>query len=135
MTWFWWQLTHNITVHIIGLSLKKSCFENNVEKIPSFAGCHVATHPKSGSCGSRGINLRVFFLFVLETSQYPSGLGPEEVALFVRLDGEHPSSCHILSRLELPHVDEIKNFVVNPRSVVRMFCFSELYSASSYFLS
>ena len=57
MTCFWWQLTHYITVHIIGLSLKKKSFEINVEKIPSFAGCHAATHPKSGSCGSRWINL------------------------------------------------------------------------------
>ena len=30
------------------------------------------------------------FPLVLETSQYPSGLGPEDVALFVRLDGEQP---------------------------------------------
>ena len=33
--------------------LKKSCFEINVKKIATFAGCHLATHPKSWSCGSR----------------------------------------------------------------------------------
>ena len=53
MSCFWWQLTHNITVHIRGLSLKKSCFEIKVEKIPSLACCHLATHAKSGSCGCR----------------------------------------------------------------------------------
>ena len=58
---------------------------------------------------------KVLFLLGLETFQYPSGLCSEEVALLVRLDGEHPSFGHIISRLELPHVDEIKNFVVNPR--------------------
>ena len=46
MTCFGWQLTHDITVHFTRLSLKKSCFEINVEKIPTFAGCHLATHPE-----------------------------------------------------------------------------------------
>ena len=68
-----------------------------------------------------GIGLLVILLFVLETSQYPSGVRPEEVTLFVLLDGEHPSSSYIISRLNLPRVDEIKNFDVNPRSVLQMF--------------
>ena len=33
---------------------------------------------------------------------------PIEVVLLVRLDGAHPSSSHIISRLDLPHVDEIQ---------------------------
>ena len=37
------------------------------------------------------------------------------IVLFVRLDGEHPSSGHILSGLELPHVDEIKKPRCQPR--------------------
>ena len=74
MTCFWWQLTHNITVHILRLSLKKGCLKINVEKIPTFAGCHLATHPTSGSCGSRGVGLLVFLLRVLEASQHSSGL-------------------------------------------------------------
>ena len=90
-----------------------------MKNVPTFAGCHLATHPKSGSCGSRGIRLLIFLLFVLETSQHPSGLCPEEITLFVRLDGEHPSSGHIISRLDLPHVDEIKILVVNPGSVLQ----------------
>ena len=92
MTWFWWQLTHNITIHTIRLSLKESCLKINVKDVPTFAGCRVATHPKSKSCGSRGIRLLIFHLFVLETSQYPSDFCLEEVTLFVRLDSEHPLS-------------------------------------------
>ena len=84
MTCFWWQLTHDITVHIMRLSLEKGCFEINVEKTPTFAG---ATHPKSRSSRSRRICLQVLLLFVLESSQYPSRLCPEEVALLVGFNG------------------------------------------------
>ena len=35
MTCFWWQWTHNITVHIIR-PLMKCCFEINVKKDPNF---------------------------------------------------------------------------------------------------
>ena len=99
--------TKNITVHTIRLSLKESCLKINVKDLPTFAGCQFATHPKSRTCGSRRICLLMLLLFVLETSQYQSGLCLEEVALSVCLDGEHPSSCHIISRFNLPHVDEI----------------------------
>ena len=60
------------------------------------------------------MRLLVFLLFVLENSQYPSGLCIEEVTLFVYLDGEHPSSSHRISRLNLPHANEVKNLIVNP---------------------
>ena len=70
----------------------------------------------------------------LATSQYLSSLCLQEITLFVRLDGEHPSSGHIISRLDLPHVDEIKNLVVNPRSGLQMFGFSKLFVVSSSFL-
>ena len=83
MICFVWQLAHNITIHIMRLSLQKGCFEFNVEKIPSFARCHLATHPKSRSGGSRRICLQVLLLFLLESSQYSSLLCPEEVALLV----------------------------------------------------
>ena len=96
MTCLWWQLTHDITVHILRLPLKKGCFEINMKKIPTSIGCLLATHSKSWSCGSRGIGLLVTLLLVLETPQYPSGLCLEEVAQLVRLDGEHASSGHFL---------------------------------------
>ena len=77
----------------------------------------------------------VILLLVLETSQYPSGLCPEEVALLVSLHGEHPSSGHIVLRFDLPHANEIKNLSVNPRFVLEVFPFSKLLLESSYFLS
>ena len=93
-----------------------------------------ATHPKSGICGSKGIRLLRFLCLSLETSQYPSGFCLEEVTLFVRLDGEHPSSSHLFSRLNLPHIDEIKNLVVNPGSVFKMFWFRKLFAVTFNFL-
>ena len=89
-----------------------------MKNVPTYDGCHLATHPKSGSCGSTGIGLLTFLLSVLETSQHPSGLCLEKVTLFVRLHVEHPSSRHHIFRLDLPHVDEIKKLVVNPRFVL-----------------
>ena len=68
ITCFWWQFTHNITIHTIRLSMKESCLTINVKDVPTLAGCHLATHPKSGSCGSRRICLLIVLLFVLETS-------------------------------------------------------------------
>ena len=59
MMCFWWQLTYDITIHIIRLFLKRGCFEINVG--------HQATHPKSWSCGSKGSGLQVILLFVLES--------------------------------------------------------------------
>ena len=106
----------------------------NVEKIPTFAGCHQATHPKSWSCGRRRIVLLVIFLFILETSQYPSSLRPEEVALFVGLGGKYPSSGHMILRFELPQINEIKNLIVNPGFPLEVLCFSELLVVSSSFL-
>ena len=135
MTCFWWQLTYGMTIHMIRLSLKKGCFEINVEKITTFAGCHLATHPKSWSCGSKGIGLYVILLLVLETSQYPSSLRPEEVALLVSLDGEYPSSGHMVLRFDLPQINEIRNLIVNPGFPLEVFRFSKLLVVSSYFLS
>ena len=85
------------------------------KKIPNFTGCLLATNSKSWSCGSRGIGLLVILLLVVETSQYPSGLCYEEVALLVRIDGEHSSSGHIVLRFDLPHINEIKNPRCRPR--------------------
>ena len=75
--------THNITIHTIRRSLKESCLKINVKNVPILAVCHLATHPKSRSCGSRRICLLIFLLFVLETSQYPSCLRLEEVTFFL----------------------------------------------------
>ena len=107
MTCFWWQMTYDIAIHIMRVSLKEGCFEINVEKIPTFSCCHLAAHPKSRSCGSRGIGLKVILLLVLETS--PSSLRPDEVALLVGLDGEYLSSGHIVLRFDLSQIKEIKN--------------------------
>ena len=82
MTCFWWQLAHNITIHTIRMSLNERCLEIDVKNVPTLAGCYLATHPKSGSCGSRRIGLLMFLLFILETSQYTSCLCLEEVTLF-----------------------------------------------------
>ena len=113
MTCFWWQLTYDITIHIIRLYLKKGCFEIKMRKIPTFAGCLLATRPKSWSCGRRGIGLQVILLFVLESSRYPSRLCPEEVALLVGLDGKYPSSSRIILRFELPQINEVKNLILS----------------------
>ena len=135
MTCFWWQLTHNITSHTIRLSLKESCLKINVKNVPTLAGCHLATHSKSESCGSKCICLLIFPLFVLESSQDPSCLCLMEVTLFVRLDGEHPSSGYIISRFDLPQINKIENFVVNPGFVLQVFCFSKLFVIPSYILN
>ena len=60
-----------------------------------------------------GVSLSVFLLRVLEASQHSSGFCLEEVTLFIRLDGEQPSSSHIMCRFDLPHVNEIKNLIIN----------------------
>ena len=89
-----------------------------------------------GLVEARGLGLLIFLLFVLETFQYPSGIGLEEVTLSVRVDGEHPSSCHVRSRLHFPYVREIQNLVVNPGlKKIRVFCSSKLLAVSLYFLS
>ena len=120
MTCFWWQLTpHHGSHH--KAALEERLFWDQCEKIPTFAGCHLATHSKSWFCGSRGLGLLEILLPVLGTSKYPSGLCPEEVALLVSLDGEHPSSGHIVLLFGLPHVNEIKNLIVNPGFVLKMF--------------
>ena len=51
--------------------LEDCCFEINVEKIPTFAVCHLATHPNSRSSRRRRICLQVILLFVLETLSIP----------------------------------------------------------------
>ena len=110
---FWWQLTHSITVHTIRLWFTESCLKIYGKGVPNLVGCHLATHPKSGSCGSKGIRLLIFFLLVLKTSQYPSCFCLGEVTLFLSFDGEHPSSGHMSSRFDLPQVNKIKNLVVD----------------------
>ena len=105
-----------------------------MEKNPSLFDCHLATHSKSSCCGSRESVRKYSFCFVLETSQYPSGLGLEEIALLVCLNCKYPSSCKTIFRPYLPQVNEIKNLVINPRSVFKMFCFSILFVVPSNLL-
>ena len=105
-----------------------------MEKIPTFADCHLETHPKSRSCRSRRISLQVILLFVLESSQHPSRLCLEEVALLVGFNGKFPSSCHVILRIELPQINEVKNFIVNPGFPLEVFRSSKLLVVSSYFL-
>ena len=106
--------------------MKKGGLEINVKDVPTLAGCHLTTRPKSGSCGSRGICLLISLLLVLETFQYPFCFCLEEVALFVRLDGEHPYSGYMISRFNLCQMNKIEEFVVNPGFLLLVFCFSKL---------
>ena len=75
------------------------------------------------------------FLFVLETSQYPSCLSLQEVGFFDCLVGEHPSSGYLFSWFDLSQINKIENFVVIPIFVFRVFRFNQLFIISSYFLS
>ena len=96
--------THTITTHIIRLSVKEGCLKINVKNVRTFTGCHLATHPKSGSADIPSVcpgNLSAV-----------SDIRLKEVTLSVRVYGEHPSSCHVISRLNLPPI-EIKNLVAN----------------------
>ena len=98
----------------------------NVKDVRTLAGCKLTTHLKSGPCGSRGICLLIFLLFVLETSEYPSCLCLQEVTFFVRLDGEYPSSGYMISRFDLTQINKIEDFVINPGCVPLVFRFSKL---------
>ena len=71
----------------------------------------------------------------METSQYPSGLRPEEVALLVGLDGEYPSSSYTVLRFDIPQINDIKNLSVNLGFALEVFRFSKLLVVFSYFLS
>ena len=95
-----------------------------------FAGCHLATHPKSRSSRSRRICLQVILLFVLESSQDPSRLCPDEVALLVGFSGMYPSTCYVILRFDLPHVNEVKNLIVNPGFPLEVFRSSKLLVVS-----
>ena len=79
--------------------------------------------------------MQAILLLVLETSQYPSRLCPEDVALLVSLDGEHPLSGHTVLRFDLPQINEIKNLIVNPGFPLDVFRFSKLLVVSSYLIS
>ena len=131
MTRFSWQLTHNITIHIIRLSSKERCLKINVKNVPTLSGCHLATHPNLGVVEAGESLCWYSFLFVLETSQYPSCLCLD--TLIVRLDGKHPSSGSIIPQFDLPQINKIENFVINPGFVFQVFCFSKLFVISSYF--
>ena len=58
---FWFprrlQELHLALLGLIGLFLKKIRLKIGAKKIPTFAGCHLAAHPKSGSCGSKGASV------------------------------------------------------------------------------
>ena len=84
------------------------------ENVPTLTGFHLATHPKSGSCGSsesvcwysvclswKPLNAHFVFAF-------------KEVTLFARLDSKHPSSGYIIPRFALPQINKIENFIINP---------------------
>ena len=125
--------THNITIHTMRLSLKVCCLEINVTNVPTLAGCHLATHPKSRSFGSKRICLLMSLLFVLENSQYPSCLCLEEVTLFVRLNGKHPSSRYVIPRFDLPQNNKTEKLFINRGITFQEFCLSKLFVISSYF--
>ena len=136
MSCFWWQLTHNITFHIIGLSLKKSCFEINMQKRsdPLLAAISQLFRNQGLVETWESVCMYSFYLSwkPLNTNL---AFALRKMPCLSVLMVSTPSSCHIISRIELPHVDEIKNLVVNHGSGLQMFCFSKLFVVSSYFLS
>ena len=135
MTCFWWQLANNITVHIIRLSLKKSCFEINVEKDPIL--CWLLSDNSfeiQVQWKQENLSANYLFLFVLESSQYPSRLYPEEVALLVGFYFKYPSTCYVMLRFEFPQINEVKNLIVNRGFPLEVFRSSKLLVVSSYFL-
>ena len=61
---------------------------------------------------------------MLETSQYPSGLCPEEVAFFVGVDGKHPVTQFF--GLNFLIQKRSKNLIVNPGFPLEVFRSSKL---------
>ena len=59
---------------------------------------------------------------------------PRGICIFVGLDGKYPSSGHIILRLGLPHINEIKNLIFDPVFPLKVFRLSKLLVVSSYFL-
>ena len=102
-----------------------------MEKIPYFVDCHPTTHSKSKSKENLSANI---LLFVLESSQYPCSLRPEEVALLAGFQRNYPSTCYVILRLELPQINEVKNLVVSPRFPLEVFPSCKRLVVSSYFL-
>ena len=106
------------------LSLKKSRFEINMQKIQSILGKLLPFDNLFEIQVLWNQSNQSVSIFCLSWKPLNTHLDfcSAEVALLVRLNGEHSSPCHIISRLDFPHVDEIKNLVVNPGSVLKMFC-------------
>ena len=75
MACFWWQLTYNITVHIVRLSLKNSCFCDQYAKDPIPCWLPYGNSLEIRVLWKQGIRLLIFLLLNLETSQCPSGPG------------------------------------------------------------
>ena len=105
------------------------------KNVTPLAGCHLTTDPKSRSCGKQETLSFDIPSVCPGTSQYPSCLCLEEVPLFVRLDGEHPSSGYIIPWFDLPQINMNENFIVNQGFVLQVFGISKLFVISSHFLS
>ena len=106
--------------------LEEKLSQDQCEKDPNFCLLPSGNSSKIGFLWKQGVSLLVFLLRVLEASQHSSGLCLEEAALFIPLDGEPPIVRHIIFRFNLPHVNEIKNFIIITGFVFKMLCFSNL---------
>ena len=58
MTCLWWQLTHNITIHSIRLSMEDCWLQINVKNVSTLAGCHFAEARESVCWYSFCLSLR-----------------------------------------------------------------------------
>ena len=105
--------SHQKTVFEENTSQDRCEKDSNFWWLPSGSSSEIRVLWKQGN-PFVGVPLRV-----LEVSQHSSGLCLEGVALFIRLDGEHPLSCHIIFRIDLPHVNEIKNPHYQPRTSIQ----------------
>ena len=102
---------------------------------PTFTGHLAKLIGSLGYVETKRIRLLICLLFVLESSQNPSDFCHEEVTLFVRLDGEHPPLGVIISRFNLPQINEIETSVSTQDLHSRCFASANCFVISSYFLS
>ena len=101
MTCFWWQLTCDITTHIIRLSLKEGCFEINMEKITQ-----LFRNPGLVDAGESVCRCSLCLSWKPRSTHQAFAL--RKLPFCVGLDGKYPSSCHIILRFELPHIHLVK---------------------------
>ena len=74
-------------------------------------------------------------MFVLETSQDPSGLAFLERTIFVSFDGENPAASYVVLNFVFPHVHKLKDVVFfRPGLILVQLSLVELLSILPFFL-